>query len=139
MVIRFRLAGHTLRTIVTLMEKWSERENIPLPKNYDSRKVFLDIDRELQKIDRQDETIKQQLFELENERIDNLQVSLWDEAIKGNERKVDRILKILDRRAKYWGLDAPVKNELSGNIGINFERLRIMLAEDQDEEDESQG
>lgn len=45
----------------------------------------------------------------ELERLDELQSHIWIEASKGNLKAVDRILKIIERRAKLLGLDAPTK------------------------------
>ncbi len=47
--------------------------------------------------------------QLEIERLDKLLDGLWDQATLGKELKVDRVLAIMDRRAKYLGLDKPVK------------------------------
>lgn len=40
-------------------------------------------------------------------RLDALQTALWADAIKGDVQAVDRILKIMQRRAMLLGLDAP--------------------------------
>lgn len=42
-------------------------------------------------------------------RIDAMLAGLWPDARKGNHGAVDRVLKIMERRAKLLGLDAPVK------------------------------
>lgn len=47
--------------------------------------------------------------ELEQDRLDRLQRGVWDDAIKGDSFKVDRVLKIMERRADLLGLDAPKK------------------------------
>jgi hypothetical protein len=44
---------------------------------------------------------------LELERLDRMQEGLWDKAIRGNLRAVDRVLKIMKRRSQLLGLDAP--------------------------------
>lgn len=43
---------------------------------------------------------------LEVERLDKLLTALWPEALKGNVQAVDRVLKIMERRASLLGLDA---------------------------------
>jgi hypothetical protein len=44
---------------------------------------------------------------LELERLDRMQEGLWDKAIRGNLRAVDRVLKIMKRQSQLLGLDAP--------------------------------
>ena len=53
------------------------------------------------------------------DRLDVLLDALWEQATgpKAKAHVVDRILAIMDRRAKLLGLDAPVKNEHSGADG----------------------
>lgn len=46
---------------------------------------------------------------LEAERLDSLHQALWPKAIQGDMPAVDRVLKIMERRAKLYGLDAPTK------------------------------
>lgn len=60
----------------------------------------------------------EELRQMEVERLDALMLPLWKQARDGNQGAVDRILKIMERRAKLLGLDAPVKQEHSGTIGI---------------------
>lgn len=42
---------------------------------------------------------------LELERLDAMQAALWPKALRGNVTAIDRVLKIMERRAKYLGLD----------------------------------
>lgn len=41
---------------------------------------------------------------LELDRLDALQRSVWADAMRGDTRAVDRVLQIMDRRARYLGL-----------------------------------
>lgn len=43
---------------------------------------------------------------LELERLDALLVGLWPKARRGDASAVDRVLRVMDRRARYLGLDA---------------------------------
>jgi hypothetical protein len=45
---------------------------------------------------------------LELERLDRLTMALWKRAQSGEAEAIDRVLKLMDRRAKLLGLDAPV-------------------------------
>jgi len=48
-----------------------------------------------------------ELVDLELARLDDLLLGLWADARKGNVAKIDRVLKIMARRAALLGLDAP--------------------------------
>ena len=49
----------------------------------------------------------EELIQLEAERLDDLFNAIWGQAIKGDYAAIDRIIRIMDRRAKLLGLDAP--------------------------------
>lgn len=51
------------------------------------------------------------------ERLRRMLLGVWDKAIQGELGPLDRVIKILERRAKMLGLDAPVKAEVSGPGG----------------------
>jgi hypothetical protein len=48
---------------------------------------------------------------LEVERLDAMLLNLWPQVQKANQGAVDRVLRIMERRAKLLGLDAPVKTD----------------------------
>lgn len=45
-------------------------------------------------------------LQIELDRLEALQAKLWPSAMQADLQSVDRILKIMDRRAKYLGLDS---------------------------------
>ncbi len=49
--------------------------------------------------------------ELEIVRLDSLMLGLWPKARTGHEGAVDRVLRVMKRRAELMGLDAPTKIE----------------------------
>ena len=50
-----------------------------------------------------------ELREQEIDRIDRLQLALWPKAMKGDERSISTIVRLMERRAKLLGLDAPTR------------------------------
>jgi len=50
-----------------------------------------------------------EIVQLELRRLDRLLLALWPDAIKGDVSRVDRVLRIMERRSKLLGLDAPQK------------------------------
>lgn len=55
---------------------------------------------------------------LEIDRLDALMTGVYPQAIKGNQGAIDRVLRIMERRAKLLGLDAPVQQEIEGRINF---------------------
>ena len=70
---------------------------------------------------------------LEADRLDCLQVAAWDKAIEGNLPAIDRVLKIMERRAKLLGLDQPIKvarTTPDAHEASNRERIAAMSPEE---------
>lgn len=55
----------------------------------------------------------EELRTLETERLDRMLMGLWEKARSGDLKTVDRVLRIMERRSRLLGLDAPVKATLS--------------------------
>lgn len=74
-----------------------------------------------------------EMRELELDRLDRLQRAVWGKAMQGDTTAIHTALKILDRRARYLGLDAPIRQELKLDvttkdaIDAEMERLMSML------------
>jgi ribosomal protein S13 len=50
---------------------------------------------------------RDQLMAMEADRLDALQEAVWQDATNGDLKAVDAVLKIMNQRAKYFGLDQP--------------------------------
>lgn len=48
-----------------------------------------------------------ELRSMEGQRLDRMFAAVWPQVLAGNHGAVDKALKIMDRRAKLYGLDAP--------------------------------
>ena len=59
---------------------------------------------------------------LEITRIDTMIGVLWPRVLKGDYLAMDRVIKLMERRSKMLGLDAPAKSEITsdGVVTINF-------------------
>jgi hypothetical protein len=77
--------------------------------------------------------------QLEADRLDRLQAGVWNAAAGGDVQALDRVLKIMDRRAKLLGLDVPAKHELTGpgGGGLVIEVLPELLPSMKDNDDEA--
>jgi hypothetical protein len=64
-----------------------------------------------------------ELRELELTRLDAMLLALWPEVSAGGEKAVDRALKIMERRARLLGLDAPTRlsHEGEGELRVVVE------------------
>lgn len=50
---------------------------------------------------------------LEQQRLDALLEALWPQAQRGNHGAIDRVLRIMERRARLLGLDAPTRTDIT--------------------------
>lgn len=55
----------------------------------------------------------EELRMVEGARLDCMQQSVWQRAVDGDLSSIDRVLKIMERRARLFGLDAPQKVAVS--------------------------
>lgn len=75
----------------------------------------------------------QEAREEELDRLDRLQRVYWAKAINGDVVALDRVLKIMEHRAKYRGLYAPARMQVeatvydSGTIIGELERIRAII------------
>jgi hypothetical protein len=73
-------------------------------------------------------TIKEpadQLRDMEVARMDVMLKSLWPGVLKGNARTVEVAIKVLERRAKLLGLDAPIKINIEQIVNEAAERYGL--------------
>lgn len=52
------------------------------------------------------------VLKLELARLDKMLFALWPEVLRGSPQHVAAALRVMDRRAKYLGLDAPTKIDI---------------------------
>jgi len=59
----------------------------------------------------------QHIRELELERLDSMLRALWPAVTRGDTSSISTALRVAERRARLLGLDAPVKQEVTGANG----------------------
>ena len=69
------------------------------------------VTRALRKLNEKSTEETDEYRRLQSERLDDLLENLWPNRHK--PQYVDRILRVLERRAKLYGLDAPTKSEIA--------------------------
>jgi hypothetical protein len=67
----------------------------------------------------------------ELDRLDRMQVALWPRAMKGDDRAINTIIRLMERRASLIGIDAPTKIQAEvvnydGNRDIDGDIERIV-------------
>ncbi|HLI50157.1 MAG TPA: hypothetical protein VKU87_00090 [Thermomicrobiaceae bacterium] len=64
-----------------------------------------------------------ELRRIQGERIETLILALWPEASKGRWLAIDRVIRLMEREAALFGLDAPVQVDLTNRIRTEADRL----------------
>ena len=59
------------------------------------------------------------------ERIERLIAALWEDARKGKWLATDRVLALMQHRAKLLGLEAPAKQDISMDAGVRIEVVGV--------------
>lgn len=77
----------------------------------------------------------EELRNAELDRLDRLQLAVWQKAMRGETNAIGSVLRIMERRAKLLGLDAPQKIQAevmnydagSGNLDAEVERFARII------------
>ena len=86
-----------------------------LPSGWDERYAYKDVKRELDRLRRDIAESAESIIEIEKERLDTMTAALWGNVLSGHLGAIDRVLRIMDRRAKLLGLDSPERHDLTSN------------------------
>jgi hypothetical protein len=104
-VLQLKEAGATYEAIArTLLERHGTHA---LPAGYDRRYAYKDLHRELEKLQDENREAAESVRDVELRRLDRMLRGLWNKAVQGDPQAIDRVLKIMQRRAKMLGLDEP--------------------------------
>lgn len=129
-VLAMRKTGATYRKIAAAAV--ARFGSDALPAGWDERFAFKDILRELSRLRETMGEDAEAIRQVELERLDRLTEAVWSRATAGDDSAIDRVLKLMDRRARYLGLDAPVRQELAGGGGGP---IRIVWPEEESPDD----
>lgn len=97
--LQLRLTGATYQAIANVMKV-----------NKSTVKRWIDA-----AIDGVDKENAAALIRLENERLNAAQRAIWPQVLNGQLGAVDRLVKIMERRARLNGLDAPQRVDLGAS------------------------
>jgi len=83
--------------------------------------AYLDVQKCLEEIRANTHETAEDVLELELKRLDIAQAALMPRVREGDPRAIDTLMRVQERRAKYLGLDAANKVEITGKgIIINL-------------------
>jgi hypothetical protein len=86
-----------------------------------AKTAFMDVQKCLEEIRANTHETAEDVLELELKRLDIAQAALMPRVKDGDPRAIDTLMRVQERRAKYLGLDAANKVEISGKgIIINL-------------------
>jgi hypothetical protein len=104
LAMKYRIDGYTYKDIVA---KLKEDLGDELPASYDQRYCWRDINGSIQKYREEIKETVGDLIHLETQRLDELFTIAMESAREGSMKGVLTALKIMERRAKLLGLNAP--------------------------------
>jgi len=112
-----RKAGASYREIASATAKKFGTEQ--LPNGWDCRYAYMDVKRELDKLHNVIGEEAADVRQMEVERLNDMLKALYVKATRRDPDygAVDRVLKIMRRRADLLGLDAPQRQEITGSEG----------------------
>jgi len=122
LVLKYKKQGWSYTQIAKILEKEVGKDN--LPKSWNRSYAAQDLSRLLDKYreELQESTIE--MVQIELQRLDDMLVSIMDIATDNDGdfkatdeafKAIDRVLKIMERRARYMGLDEPDSIKLTGD------------------------
>jgi len=113
-VLKMRKGGATYAQIVQGAIKKFGADM--LPSGWDERYAYKDVKRELDRLRSDISENAEQIIELEKQRLDAMLTTLWPKVAQGHQGAIDRVLRIMERRARLLGLDAPSRH--SGQVDV---------------------
>lgn len=103
-VMELKREGRTFREIAKILAGGPGT-----PDTYCHQTAYLDYKVEIKRLIEKEAETASEARRLDLERLDALLAGIWGRAEKGDEAAIDRVLRILERRAKLTGADAPAK------------------------------
>ena len=105
------------RKVIDLKLKGKKNVDIAAELDVSQSAVYNVLKRGMERITSENNKLIKHMRGLEVLRLDRLQEGIWTEAIGGHLTSIDRVLRIMERRAALLGLDSPV--EVSATVNVN--------------------
>lgn len=120
-------AAEKRRRALQLRKAGATFDQIAEQVGYDNKgNAYRAVNQELADLPKEDAA---ELRDLEMARLDSLLTAMWPKAIGGNGWAVDRVLRIMERRARLAGLDQPEQIAITTAQGDFESAYRALIAE----------
>lgn len=100
------------QTVIQLRKEGKSLDEIATVFSVTRQAVHQRLSKALQEFAKESLNSKREVLALELERLDELYLTARAKAVTGNIAAIDSCLRVMDRRAKLLGLDAPKKIEI---------------------------
>ncbi len=81
--------------------------------------AYKSLNRALERLEKEVGETAREIIKQEIARIDEILPNAIERAKEGNDKAVNSVIKLMERRAKYLGLDEPDKLMINGGISVN--------------------
>lgn len=106
-VLERRLEGMSYRKIAqAALDHFGPAD---LPKTWNERRAWLDVYHEMKQVHERREVLAEEALGLDLDRLDLMLQAIWPDVLLASPQAVQTALKIIERRAKLLGMDAPTK------------------------------
>lgn len=126
LIVELRQQGLMWKTIVQRVKEQFDPEQ--LPNGFDERYAYKDLVRALKAAEADLQESARTMLQLELERLNALQAGLWPDAMQGDTDAARTALKVMQRRAKYLGLDEPEEIRARMDVGMDTLLPKLMQA-----------
>ncbi|PSK95792.1 hypothetical protein CLV30_12844 [Haloactinopolyspora alba] len=106
--------------VLDLREAGGSYRAIAKQLNISHEQVAQDLSDALTEITREP---AERVRDMELDRLDAMLLGLWSRARRGDLGAVDRVIKLMDRRAKYLGLDTPDSSSSTNAVATLLDQL----------------
>lgn len=121
-VLVLRKAGATFREIAKTL-----KEEGGVSTGFNEAMAYTDYRFEMDRLAAANQETAEELRNLEELRLDRMLAALDEDVEKGDPVAINAALRIMERRAKLRGLDAPAKVEATGKDGAPLETAPIVV------------
>lgn len=90
--------------------------------------AYGDVKAELEKLQEETAEDAREVLRLELDRLDKAAAALASKVEEGDTRAIDSWLRIMDRRARYLGLDSAQRIEAKHDFGVDLDAVRRKIA-----------
>ena len=112
--LALRVSGANFREIAATMREDKEKR---YPR-YSEGAAYADVIAECQRLNQTCSEEAELIVAQEEQRLDAMLAGIYPKALFGNTEAINAVIRLMERRARYRGLDRPTKLDLGGQVAI---------------------